>query len=138
MSDPDLLNLFGYERLAVERLPQLAYDYFASGAHDELTLRANREAFERIKLLPRVLVDVSERDSAVELLGRRHALPLIIAPMAFAKMADPAGEAAVTRAADEAGVTMTLSTLATTSIEDVAAAASGASGPSCTCSAIVG
>jgi 4-hydroxymandelate oxidase len=126
MSDADLLNLFDYERLAVERLPQLAYDYFASGAHDELTLRANREAFERIALLPRVLVDVSERDSSVELFGRRHPLPLVIAPMAFAKMADPAGEAAIARAAGEAGVAMTLSTLATTSIEDVATAASGA------------
>lgn len=95
----DLLNLFDYERLTAERLPQLAYDYFASGAHDELTLHANREAFERIALLPRVLVDVSERDSSVELLGRRHALPLVVAPMAFAKMADPAGEAAIARAA---------------------------------------
>ncbi|MEE8337858.1 MAG: alpha-hydroxy-acid oxidizing protein [Dehalococcoidia bacterium] len=49
MSETELLNLFDYERLAADRLPQLAYDYFASGAHDELTLRANREAFERTR-----------------------------------------------------------------------------------------
>ena len=125
ISEPDNpLNLFDYERLAAERLPQLAYDYFASGAHDELTLHANREAFERIALLPRVLVDVGERETSVELLGRRHALPLLVAPMAFAKLAHPSGEAAIARAAGEAGVTVTLSTLATTSIEEVAAAAS--------------
>ena len=87
-------------------------------------MHANREAFERIALLPRVLVDVGERETSVELLGRRHALPLLVAPMAFAKLAHPSGEAAIARAAGEAGVTVTLSTLATTSIEEVAAAAS--------------
>ena len=123
-NDAEPLNLFDYERLAAERLQQMAYDYFASGAHDELTLRENRAAFERIQLRPRVLVDVSERDSSTRLLGRRHEAPLLVAPTAFAKMAHPDGELAIARAAGAAGVTMTLSTLATATLEDVAAAAS--------------
>ncbi len=122
-SDVEPLNLFDYEQLAAERLPQMTYDYFASGAHDELTLRENRAAFERIALRPRVLVDVSERDTSTELLGRRHPLPLLVAPMAFAKLAHPDGELAIGRAAGDAGVTMTLSTLATATLEDVAGAA---------------
>lgn len=122
-SDVEPLNLFDYEQLAAERLPQMTYDYFASGAHDELTLRENRAAFERIALRPRVLVDVSERDTSTELLGRRHPLPLLVAPMAFAKLAHPDGELAIARAAGDAGVTMTLSTLATATLEDVAGAA---------------
>ena len=120
---PDPINLFDYERLAAERLPRLAYDYFASGAHDEVTLRENRAAFERLRLRPRVLVDVSARDGSTHLLGRRHEAPLLVAPTAFAKLAHPDGELAIARGATSAGVTMALSTLATTSLEDVAKAA---------------
>ena len=119
----EFLNLSEYERLAAERLPAMTYDYFAGGANDELTLRENRAAFERIRLRPHVLVDVSERDSSTEVLGRRHPLPLLVAPMAFARLAHPEGELAIARAASAAGMTMTLSTLATATLEDVAAAA---------------
>lgn len=114
------LNLFDYERIAAERLPRLSYDYYASGAHDELSLHENRAAFDRIQLLPRVLVDVSKRDSSTQILGRRHTLPLLVAPMAFAKMAHPEGEMAMARASAASGITMTLSTLATSKLEDVA------------------
>ncbi|TAJ19487.1 MAG: alpha-hydroxy-acid oxidizing protein, partial [Dehalococcoidia bacterium] len=85
----------------------------------------NREAYERIAVRPHALVDVSARDLSTTILGRRHDWPIVIAPTAFQRLAHPDGEAAVARAAAAEGVTMTLSTLASTSIEDVAAAAPG-------------
>jgi 4-hydroxymandelate oxidase len=116
------LNVFDFEREAARLLPATAFDYYASGAHDELTLRDNREAYDRIRLRPRVLRGVADRAMAVTLLGREHRAPLLVAPMAFARMAHAEGEIAIARAARDAGVTMTLSTLATTRLEDVAAA----------------
>ena len=120
------INLAEVEARALERLTPLARDYYASGATDEVTLRWNREAYERIAVRPRALVDVSARDLSTTILGRRHPWPVIVAPTAFQRLAHPDGEAAVARAAAAEGVTMTLSTLASTSIEDVAAAAPGA------------
>lgn len=120
-SDP--LNLFDFERIAAERLPGAAYDYYASGAHDEVTLRENRAAFERLRLHYRVLAGVGERDTRTVILGRTHDWPVLLAPTAFARMAHPDGELAVARAAGQAGVTQVLSTLATTRLEDVAAEA---------------
>lgn len=118
------LNLYEYEARARERLSPLAWDYYSSGALDEITLRANREAFDRLELRYRVLRGAAARDYSTQLPGRRHAWPLLIAPMAFARLADPEGELAVARAAAANDVTMTLSTLATTTLEDVAAASS--------------
>ncbi|MEZ4503329.1 MAG: alpha-hydroxy acid oxidase [Dehalococcoidia bacterium] len=115
------LNVFDFERAAGLVLPPRAFDYYASGAHDELTLRDNREAFDRIRLRPRALRGVANRSMTTTILGREHASPLLVAPMAFARMAHAEGELAIARAARDAGVTMTLSTLATTSLEDVAA-----------------
>ncbi len=115
-------NLFDYEGLAAERLPSMAYDYFASGAHDELTLKANRTAFERLRLRPHVMRDVMRRDPTTMVLGRAHPLPVIAAPMAFQRLAHPDGELALARATSSRGLTMTLSTLATTSLEEVATA----------------
>ena len=120
------INLAEVESRALGRLTPMARDYYASGATDEVTLRWNREAYERIALRPRALVDVSARDLSTTVLGRRHPWPVIVAPSAFQRLAHPDGEAAVARAAAAEGVTMTLSTLASTSIEDVAAAAPGA------------
>lgn len=117
-------STFEYERMAAERLPSMAYDYFASGAHDELTLAANRIAFERLRLRPHVMRDVTRRDASTSVLGRAHPLPVIAAPMAFQRLAHPDGELALARATAARGLTMTLSTLATTSLEDVTAASS--------------
>jgi 4-hydroxymandelate oxidase len=114
------LNLFEYEKLAVERLSQMALDYYASGAWDEVTLRDNRAAFERYKLRPRMLVDVSNRNLATHILGEPILMPLLIAPMAFQCLACPEGEIATARAACASGVGMVLSTLSTKSIEEVA------------------
>jgi 4-hydroxymandelate oxidase len=119
------LNVFDFETLAREKLPQMAYDYYASGAHDEITLAENHAAYDRIRLLHRVLVDVGRRNLATTVLGRRVSMPILIAPTAFHCMAHPEGEIATVRAAGAAETIMVLSTLSNTAVEDVMAAASG-------------
>ncbi|NOS69730.1 MAG: alpha-hydroxy-acid oxidizing protein, partial [Verrucomicrobia bacterium] len=121
----DALNLSELEKLAKEKLPQSAHDYYASGAWDEVTLRENRAAFERIKVHYRVLVDVSRRDLSTTLFGRKIAMPILVAPTAFHKLAHPDGELATVRAAGAAGTIMVLSSLSTTLVEDVVRAATG-------------
>ena len=106
---------------AAERLPRMAYDYYASGSEDETTLAANEAAWARVRLRPRCLVDVSARDLSTTVLGRRVAMPVLVAPTAFQRMAHPDGELATARGAAAMGTVMTLSTLATTTLEDVAA-----------------
>lgn len=99
----------------------MALDYYSSGAWDEITLRDNRAAFERLKLRPRMLVDVSDRNLTTSILGQPLDLPLLIAPMAFQCLAHPDGEIATATAAASAGVGMILSTLSNKTIEEVAA-----------------
>jgi L-lactate dehydrogenase (cytochrome) len=101
------------------------FDYIDGGAEDEMTVRENTAAFRRCHFRPRVLRDVKDVDTSTQLLGRRTPLPLVLAPTGFTRIADPAGELAVARAASRAGIPYALSTLATRSIEDVAAAAPG-------------
>lgn len=114
------INLFEYETLANQQLPQMARDYYASGAWDEITLRDNRAAFDRYKLRPRMLAGVSQRDLSTHILGQSLPLPILIAPMAFQCLAHPDGEIATAKAAAKLGSVMVLSTLSTKSIEDVA------------------
>lgn len=118
------INLFEYQTLACQQLPPMARDYYASGSWDEITLRDNRAAFERYKLRPRMLVDVSQRDLNTTILGQSLPLPILIAPMAFQCLAHPEGEMATAKAAESLGSVMVLSTLATTSMEDVASVSS--------------
>ena len=113
------INLADFEALAAEKLSKMAYDYYASGAHDEVTLRENCAAFARIRLAYRVLVDVSARDQGTTVLGQRLAMPVMIAPTAFHKMAHPDGELATARAAATAGTVMILSSLSNTAVEEV-------------------
>jgi 4-hydroxymandelate oxidase len=120
-----LVNLFDVERLAAERLPQMALDYYAGGALDEVTLRGTRDAFDRIAIWYRTLVDVSRRSTATTVLGTPISLPVMIAPTAFHAMAHPDGECATARAAGKAGTIMMVSTLSNTGVEDIAAAATG-------------
>ncbi|MGE0790679.1 MAG: alpha-hydroxy acid oxidase [Sandaracinaceae bacterium] len=123
MSDPiEPINLVELEALAREVLPKNAFDYYASGAHDEITLAENRAAFDRIALRYRVLVDVSQRSLATTALGLPLSMPVMIAPTAFQRMAHPDGELATARAADAAGIVMINSTLSNTPIEVVATA----------------
>jgi 4-hydroxymandelate oxidase len=121
----EAINLLELEMKARELLSQTAYDYFASGANDEITLRENRVAYERIALLPRMLVDVSERHMGTTALGEPVSMPILIAPTAFQGLAHPEGEVATVKAAGAAKTLMTLSTLSTFSIEEVMAVATG-------------
>ncbi len=98
------INLFEYEESAKKHLSQMAFDYYSSGAWDELTLRDNRAAFERVKLQPRVLVDVSDRNLSTSILGQSLQSPLLTAPMAFQCLAHEEGEIATVRAANKASV----------------------------------
>ncbi|MBX3270735.1 MAG: alpha-hydroxy-acid oxidizing protein [Sandaracinaceae bacterium] len=120
------INLLELEAAARARLDDNAFDYYASGAHDELTLRENRAAFERIALRYRVLVDVSRRDPSTEVLGAKVSMPVLIAPTAFHRMAHPDGERATARAAAHAGTLMINSTLSNTPMEEVVLAAGAA------------
>ncbi len=119
------LNLFEFEALAKEKLPRIAYDYFSSGAWDEITLRRTRDAYNEIMVHYRVLVDVSRRNLATTLFGQSLAMPLLLAPTAFHKLAHPDGELATARAAGAAGIPMILSSLSTTTVEEVLGAATG-------------
>jgi len=121
----DPINVYDYEKIARDKMEQMAYDYYASGAHDEITLRENHAAYDRIKLKYRVLVDVSKRDLSTTVLGHNISMPIMIAPTAFHKLADPEGEVATARAAGKAGTLMILSTLSNSAVEDVTAAATG-------------
>lgn len=115
------INLLDYEQLARDKLPRTVYDYYAGGADDNVTLRENSAAYDRIRLRPRTLVDVTQRDTQITLFGYTLPAPLIIAPLALAGMAHPDGEIAIAKGADT--VPITLSMLGTRTIEEVAGAA---------------
>jgi len=121
----DPVNLAEFESAARQRLAREAYDYYAGGANDEVTLRRNRAAYEEIALHYPVLRDVSARDTSTIVLGENISFPVMVAPTAFHRMACPEGECAAARAAGRAGTLMVMSTLSTTTIEEVAAAATG-------------
>jgi len=115
------LSVAEYEALARERMEPGAFDYFAGGSGDELTLADNLDAFRRVRLKPRALRGVVEADTAVTLFGHRLALPMLLAPTAFNRLAHPDGEVAAARAAAAEGTVLCCSTMATCAIEDVAA-----------------
>ena len=104
----------------------MAFDYFVGGADDEVTLGDNEDVWQRIRLLPKVLRDVSAVDTSTTVLGERVVAPILVAPTAYHRLAHDEGEAATARGTAEAGTVMCVSTLATVSLEDVAAAAPGA------------
>ncbi|XP_055820105.1 glycolate oxidase 1-like isoform X2 [Solanum dulcamara] len=118
-------NVMEYEILAKERLPKMIYDYYASGAEDQWTLQENRNAFSRILFRPRILVDVSKIDTTTSVLGFKISMPIMVAPTGMQKMAHPEGEYATARATSAAGTIMTLSTVGTSSIEEVASTGPG-------------
>ncbi len=114
------LNVLEYERCAAQQLSPMSWAYYASGAWDETTLQDNRAAFARWRLRPRMLVDVSQRQMNVTVLGQPLALPMLVAPMAFQCLAHPDGELATAKAAAQMGTMMVLSTLSTKPLESVA------------------
>ncbi len=117
----DPLNVLEFEDLARERMESSGFDYFASGAENEITLGENQSAYDRLRLFYRVLVDVSHCSPATEVLGTPISLPILVAPTAFHKLACPEGELATVRAASTAGSLMILSTLSNTPVEEVVA-----------------
>lgn len=124
-ANPTFVNVYDFEEAARDRLKPLAYAYYAGGANDEITLRENHAAFDRIRLRYRVLRDVSRRDLSTTVLGHPASMPILVAPTAFQAMAHPDGELATVRAAGAAGTIMVLSTLSNASLEDAARAATG-------------
>jgi isopentenyl diphosphate isomerase/L-lactate dehydrogenase-like FMN-dependent dehydrogenase len=116
------LNVWDYERAAEEMLDPGAFGYFAGGAGDERTLRDNVAAYTRWQLRPRALVDVAGCTTRTTVLGHELSMPVIVAPVAFQRMAHPDGEVGSARAAAAAGTVFSLSTIATATPEEVATA----------------
>jgi isopentenyl diphosphate isomerase/L-lactate dehydrogenase-like FMN-dependent dehydrogenase len=110
----------GLDAAAREALTPEAYGYVAGGAGEELTMRANRDGFDRWRIVPRMLVDVRERDVRTSLLGLGMPAPLMLAPVGVMSIVHEAAERAVARAARELGIPMVLSNAASTTMEDVA------------------
>jgi len=120
---PLLCDVPDYERRAQACLPEIAWAYISGAAADEHTLRWNREAYDRLRLRPRVLVDVSKLDTRVTLLGRERPFPILLAPTAYQKLTHPEGDLATARGAGAAGATLVASIFATHTIEEIAAVA---------------
>src|SRR5262249_9099720 len=118
-SPKDAMNVFDFEPVAYKNVPPAHFGYMASGIADEVTRRENREAFNRLALRPRRLVDVSSIDPSVELFGVRWETPIIIAPTGGNRAYHDDGELAVARAAKARRHLQILSTAASTSVDDV-------------------
>lgn len=119
----DAVSLSDFEAIARGRLSHMAYTFIAAGAGDEITLRWNREALERIRLAPRVLVNLPPPDTRVTVCGQELPFPILLAPTAYHRLAHPEGERATARGAGAAGATLVVSNSANTAIEEIAAAA---------------
>ena len=119
------INIEDLRALAKKRLPRAIFDFFDGGAEDEVTLRENRAAFERVRLLPRVLVNVAHVDTKVRLFDHLASLPLAIAPTGGIGAGRAGADVALARAARAFGVPFTLATPASASIERIAAEAGG-------------
>src|SRR3989454_968402 len=111
--------------MARAKIPRPTFDYIAGGAEDEVSLRRNREAYAHWALRPRVLVDVSKRDTSTTVLGTRVSMPILVAPTSFHGLVHPEGEVATAKGAAAAGTLMAVSTIATKTLEEIAAAAPG-------------
>jgi len=118
--EQEALNVHDLRLMAKERLPHWLFEFVDRGTEDEVALRNNRAAFERIKLKTRVLVDVSKRNQEITLFGKKHGMPLGIAPTGPAGMLWYKGELELARAAKAANIPFTLATGSQTSMEDVA------------------
>ncbi len=116
-------NIGDIRALARRRVPRAVFDYTDGAAGSEVTLRRSQEAYDRVEFTPRVLRDVSSIDLSTEMLGARSALPFAFGPTGFTRMMHHVGEPAVAEVAGEFGIPYALSTLGTTSVEDLAAAA---------------
>ncbi|XKL62539.1 hypothetical protein PGB90_002372 [Kerria lacca] len=112
-----------FENNARKVLPHSVLDYYQSGSCGQHTLRNNQESFNKLRIRPRCLIDVSKRDTSTEVLGFKVKVPIGVSPSAMQKMAHPEGEIGNARAVGSVGGIYILSMLSTISIEDVAAKA---------------
>lgn len=116
---PALLNIFEYEAAARAVLSPMAFDFLTGGAGDEVTLRENRAAFDRWRLLPRVMTGVGRADPATTVLGQAIGMPVLVAPTGLHRLFCPDGELASARAARRAGTIFTLSMASCVPIEEI-------------------
>jgi 4-hydroxymandelate oxidase len=123
---PRPITVAEYESLARARTDPGAWDYQAGGAGDEVSLTDNRAAWDRIRLRPRVMIDVSGRDMATTAFGAALAHPIVVAPTAAHQLSHPDAECGTARGSAAAGALYTLSTISSVSLEEVAAVAPGA------------
>ena len=118
-------NIADLREMALKRVPRGLFEFIDRGTEDEVSLRNNRSVFERMRFKPRTLVDVSKRNQEVTLFGKKHKMPITIAPTGTAGLMWYQGEIALARAAAQAGVPFTLATGSMTSMEEVAKEAGG-------------
>jgi (S)-mandelate dehydrogenase len=118
-------NIADLRRLAQRRLPRAVFDFIDGGSEDEVTLRENQDAFRRLRFAPKTLVDVSSVNTRIDLLGQASSLPIIIGPTGASGFVWPNGDLALARTAARAGIPFALSTSASVSIEEIAAAVEG-------------
>jgi 4-hydroxymandelate oxidase len=116
----DALSLYDFEAIARKRIASMAWEYISGAAADEITLRWNREALDRLMLHPRVLRDVSHVETRTKLLGLDLPYPVMLAPTALHRLAHPDGERATVRGAGQAQAAMVLSTMSSITLEEVA------------------
>ncbi len=115
----DIVNLFDFEKMAEGKMTRMAYEYVASGAADEYTLRWNRLSFDQLKLNPDVLKDVSKPDTTITLFKHKLLYPILIAPTAFHGIMHPEGESATAKGAGAAKAIYTVSSFTTTPLEEI-------------------
>ncbi len=119
------LNVADLRELARRRIPRFVFEYVDGGAEDEVTLRGNRAAFDRLRLLPRTLIDTAARHQRTQILATEAQAPMVIAPTGFNGMVYPQGDLVLARAAARWGIPFTLSTVSTVPLEEVAKSAGG-------------
>ena len=117
-----IVNIEDLRQQAKRNLPKQLFDFVDGGAMDERTLAANRDDFGALRFLPRTLIDVGQRKQATSVLGQELAMPIVLSPTGMTGMFGPGGEVAAARAAKAAGAGYCMSTMSSTSIEDLAAA----------------
>ena len=119
-SKPDIVNLDELEQQARQQLDQATYDFVAGGAGSELTLRANREAFQKITIMPHVLTGVKHVDTSIDLLGQRLSMPIYVTPMANHGVVHSLAEVGTAQGAKKAGTLFVAPTGSTKTMEEVA------------------
>lgn len=121
----DIFSFADFDRRARRRLPRMIYDFVAGGADGEVSLAANRSAFDSVRWAPRYLSNVADRDTSTTVLGHNLAVPFLLAPAGLARLVHREGELAAVRAAGAAGTVFVVSTGSSYSIEEITDAATG-------------